>query len=73
MEEQIKAIIDEKIRPALQADGGDIEFLGLEDKTVKVRLSGACHGCPSAAMTLQMGVARILKSELPDIEAVVPV
>ena len=72
MENQIKKIIEEKIRPALRADGGDIEFVGLEDQVVKVRLTGACHGCPSAAITLQMGVQRILQAELPEIKAVVP-
>jgi Fe-S cluster biogenesis protein NfuA len=73
MEEKIKTIIQEKIRPALQMDGGDIEFVSLEGNTVKVRLRGACSGCPSAAMTLQMGVFRLLKQEIPDIEAVEPV
>lgn len=73
MEEQIKKIIAEKIRPALQMDGGDIEFVGLNGKTVQVRLQGACSGCPSAAMTLQMGVLRLLKEEIPEIEGVEPV
>lgn len=73
MEEQIKKVIEEKIRPALQMDGGDIEFVGLDGNTVKVRLQGACHGCPSAAMTLQMGVYRLLKEAVPEIEAVEPV
>ncbi len=73
MEEQIKKIIEEKIRPALQMDGGDIEFVGLAGKTVQVRLQGACSGCPSAAMTLQMGVYRLLKEAVPEIEAVEPV
>ena len=73
MEEKIKTIIQEKIRPALQMDGGDIEFVALEGNTVKVRLQGACSGCPSAAMTLQMGVFRLLKQEIPEIEAVEPV
>jgi Fe-S cluster biogenesis protein NfuA len=45
----------------------------MEGNSVKVRLTGACHGCPSAAMTLQMGVLRALKAEIPDIEAVIPV
>lgn len=73
MEDKIKSIIAEKIRPALQMDGGDIEFVALEGNTVKVRLQGACSGCPSAAMTLQMGVYRLLKEEIPEIEAVEPV
>ncbi len=73
MEEKILEIIDKKIRPALQMDGGDIEFLGMDGNNVKVRLTGACHGCPSAAMTLQMGVMRTLKAEIPEIEGVIPV
>lgn len=73
MEERIRNLIEEKIRPALQMDGGDIDFMGLDGNTVKVRLRGACHGCPSAGITLQMGVLRTLKQEFPEIEAVVPV
>jgi Fe-S cluster biogenesis protein NfuA len=73
MEEKIRKIIEEKVRPALKMDGGDIEFVELEGNNVKVRLTGACHGCPSAAMTLQMGVMRVLKAEIPEIEAVTSV
>lgn len=73
IEEKVKKIIEERIRPALQMDGGDIEFFGMDGKQVKVRLTGACHGCPSAAMTLQMGVFRAIKAEVPEIEAVIPV
>ncbi|MCP4677887.1 MAG: NifU family protein [Deltaproteobacteria bacterium] len=73
MEDKIKEIIEKKIRPALQMDGGDIEFHGMDGNNVKVRLTGACHGCPSAAMTLQMGVMRALQAEIPEIEGVVPV
>ena len=72
MEEQIKKAIEE-IRPALQADGGDIEFVGLKDKTVEVRLLGACHGCPHAQMTLQSGVEVQIRKRVPDIERVVAV
>ena len=72
MEEQVRKIIEEKVAPALQMDGGGIELVAVEGNIVKVRLTGACHGCPSATMTLQMGVERILKSEIPEIEAVVP-
>jgi len=72
MEERVLKIIEERIRPALQMDGGDIEFLGMDGNNVKVRLTGACHGCPSAAMTLQMGVMRALKAEIPEIESVIP-
>jgi Fe-S cluster biogenesis protein NfuA len=73
MEEKIKQIIEEKIRPALQMDGGDIEFIRMNGNKVEVRLKGACHHCPSAAITLQMGVLRVLKSEMPEIEDVIPV
>lgn len=73
MEDKIKEIIEQKIRPALQMDGGDIEFKGMEGNKVKVQLQGACHGCPSAQMTLQMGVLRTLKNEIPEIEDVISV
>ena len=72
-EEKIKKIIEEKIRPALVMDGGGIDYMGLEGNSVKVRLRGACHGCPSAQITLQMGVLRVLKQEIPEIEGVIPV
>jgi Fe-S cluster biogenesis protein NfuA len=73
MEEKVRKLIEDRIRPALQMDGGDIDFIGMDGNTVKVRLRGACQGCPSAAITLQMGVLRVLKQEIPEIEAVVPV
>ncbi len=73
MEDQIKQVIEEKIRPALQMDGGDIEFVAMAGNTVQVRLRGACSGCPSAAMTLQMGVYRLLKEAVPEIDGVEPV
>lgn len=60
----------EKIRPVLQRDGGDIEFVGIEDKVVKVRLKGACSGCAMATVTLQWTVERNLKSVFPEIEKV---
>jgi Thioredoxin-like proteins and domains len=59
MEEQVKAAIDQ-IRPALQNDGGDIEFIKLEGNEVHVRLVGACAGCPMSQMTLSNGVERYL-------------
>jgi Fe-S cluster biogenesis protein NfuA len=59
------------IRPQLQADGGDIELVEVTDEgVVKVRLVGACSGCPGAQMTLQMGVERAVKARVPDIKAV---
>ncbi|MHB9036926.1 MAG: NifU family protein [Armatimonadota bacterium] len=60
----------EQIRPSLQADGGDVELLDVVDGVAKVRLQGACHGCPMAAMTLQMGIERVLKSQVPEITGV---
>ncbi len=68
-EERVKAVIDE-IRPYIQADGGDIEFVNLEGNTVNVRLRGACCGCPGARMTLKMGVEQRMKEVVPEIEAV---
>ena len=57
----------EQLRPRLQADGGDIEFLGLEEGIVKVRLKGACAGCPMSTMTLKLGVEKYLKEKIPEI------
>ena len=62
----------EKIRPALQADGGDVELVDVtDDGVVKVRLTGACHGCPMSQMTLKMGVEKMIKKEVPEIKEVV--
>lgn len=58
------------IRPRLQADGGDVEFVSAADGVVKVRLVGACGGCPMATMTLKAGIERFLKDRLPDVKAV---
>ena len=72
-EEQVADVID-SIRPMLQNDGGDIELIGIDaDNTVRVRLQGACRGCPGAAMTLKMGVERLLKERLPQVKEVVAV
>ncbi len=57
----------EAIRPGLQMDGGDIELVGVEGGVVKVRLTGACSGCPMSMMTLQMGVERAIKREVPEV------
>ncbi len=72
MKERVQQVIDE-IRPYLQADGGDIELVAVEDGTVKVRLQGACAGCPGAQMTLRMGVERKLKEVIPEVKEVVAV
>jgi Fe-S cluster biogenesis protein NfuA len=58
------------IRPNLQADGGDVELVDVTDGIVRVKLQGACHGCPMAAMTLKMGIERLLKKEVPEVTAV---
>ncbi len=72
--ERVQEII-EKIRPLLQADGGDIELVSVDEPTgvVSVRLQGACKGCPGAAMTLKMGVERHLKEHVPEVTEVVAV
>ncbi len=65
----------EHIRPLLQADGGDIELVGIDEGTgiVSVRLQGACKGCPGAAMTLKMGVERHLREKVPEVKGLVSV
>jgi Fe-S cluster biogenesis protein NfuA len=72
MKEQIEAAL-EKIRPALQADGGDVELVAVEDGVVSVKLTGACDGCPMATMTLKTGIERILKGQVPEVKEVVAV
>jgi Fe-S cluster biogenesis protein NfuA len=67
--EKVKEILNE-LRPALQADGGDIELVGVNGGVVKVRLKGACGTCPSSLITLKMGVEARLKEELPEVEYV---
>jgi len=69
MEEDIKKALDE-IRPALQADGGDVEYVSLEGDVVKVRLKGACSGCPMATMTLKQGIEQFIKKQIPGISSV---
>ncbi|MFH0771470.1 MAG: NifU family protein [Candidatus Omnitrophota bacterium] len=59
-----------KIRPMLQADGGDVELIDVVGKTVKVKLTGSCGSCPMAQMTLKMGVERAIKESVPEIEKV---
>lgn len=72
MEEQVRAVLDE-IRPMLQNDGGDIEFVSLEGTVVKVRLQGACSGCPHAAITMKQGVEARVKEMVPAITEVIAV
>jgi Fe-S cluster biogenesis protein NfuA len=70
MKEKVEKAL-EKIRPHLKADGGDVELVEVTpDGIVKVRLKGACGSCPMAAMTLQMGITRVLKQEVPEIKDV---
>ena len=69
MRDKVQAVID-KIRPSLQADGGDVELVDVENGIVKVRLQGACKGCPMSQMTLKNGIEKILKKEIPEVETV---
>ncbi len=70
MREKVEEAL-KKIRPALQADGGDVELIDIEaEGVVKVRLTGACSGCPMSQMTLTQGVERLLKKEVPEVERV---
>lgn len=71
-EEKVKKVIEE-IRPALMMDGGDIEFVAVESNNVKVRLKGACAGCPFSQMTIKKGIERILKEKVPEVGEVIPV
>ena len=72
-EQKVKQIVD-SIRPMLQNDGGDVELLGVDsDNTVRVRLQGACRGCPGAQITLKMGIERLLKERIPEVKQVVAV
>lgn len=72
MREKVAAAL-EKARPALQADGGDVELVDVKDGVVTVRLTGACGGCPMASMTLKMGVERVVREEVPEIKELVAV
>ena len=71
-EQNVNECLDE-IRPMLQGDGGDCELVEIEGKVVKLRLQGACKGCPGAAMTLKMGIERHMRTKIPDLEEVVAV
>jgi Fe-S cluster biogenesis protein NfuA len=69
MEKKVKEVL-EKVKPSLQADGGDVELVEVNDGVVKVRLKGACAGCPMSQMTLKMGIEKILKEQIPEVESV---
>ncbi len=67
--QKVEAAIEE-IRPNLQADGGDIELVDVENGVAKVRLKGACAGCPMSTMTIKLGVENFLKKKIPEITKV---
>ena len=69
VEKRVQAALAE-IKPKIQADGGDIDLVAVENNTVKVRLRGACVGCPMSALTLKQGVERIIKQKVPEIQSV---
>lgn len=69
MKEKVQQVID-KIRPSLQADGGDVELIDVVDGIVRVRLQGACAGCPMSQMTLKNGIERLVMQAIPEIKAV---
>ena len=72
MQDKVEGVLD-KIRPSLMADGGNVELIAVDDGVVKVKLTGACGGCPMASLTLKMGIERILKQEIPEVKEVVAV
>ena len=69
MKSKVEAALN-KIRPMLQADGGDVELVDVVDGVVKVRLQGACAGCPMSQMTLKNGIERVLKQQIPEVKSV---
>ncbi|MCG8641088.1 MAG: NifU family protein [Desulfobacterales bacterium] len=70
LKERVQEVLN-KIRPSLQADGGDVELVDVtEDGVVKVKLQGACAGCPMSQMTLKNGIERVLKEEIPEVKSV---
>jgi Fe-S cluster biogenesis protein NfuA len=73
MKEQVETVLN-KIKPTLQADGGDVELVEVTaDGVIKVRLKGACGSCPMSQMTLKMGIERMIKKEIPAVKEVVAV
>jgi len=69
MKEKVEAVLND-IRPMLQRDGGDVELVDIQGGTVKVRLQGACAGCPMSQMTLKNGIERVLKERIPEVTSV---
>jgi len=72
MREKVEAVLAQ-IRPALQADGGDVELVDVNEGVVTLSLKGACFGCPMATMTLQHGIERMLKEQIPEVKEVIAV
>ncbi|QQO09768.1 NifU family protein [Breznakiella homolactica] len=73
LEDKVKIALED-VRPSLQADGGDVEFVSVsDDGVVSLKLTGACNGCPMAQMTLKMGIENYLKKEIPEVTSVVGV
>lgn len=72
MEAKVRRALD-RIRPAVQMDGGDVELVGISDGVVTVRLFGACDGCPMSPVTLRSGIERILREDIPEIREVVAI
>ena len=73
IEQKIVKILDQKIRPAVARDGGDIKFKEYKDGVVKVQLQGSCSGCPSSTMTLKRGVQNLLRHYLPEVKEVIAI
>ncbi|HUV79084.1 MAG TPA: NifU family protein [Desulfobacterales bacterium] len=69
MKEKVEKALND-VRPSLQADGGDVELVSVENNIVKVRLKGACAGCPMSQMTLKQGIERYIKKQIPEIISV---
>ncbi len=72
MRDKVEELLN-AVRPSLQADGGDVELVDVQDGVVSVRLKGACSGCPMSSLTLKNGIERLLKEHLPDVKEVVSV
>ena len=72
VEQEVREALEE-VRPHLQADGGDVELVDVNEGVVSLKLKGTCDGCPMAAMTLRNGIERVLKEQIPDVKEVVAV
>jgi Fe-S cluster biogenesis protein NfuA len=72
MREKVESALNQ-IRPALQADGGDVQLIDISQGVITLRLTGACGGCPMAAMTLRRGIEQVLKERVPEVREVIAV